>query len=132
MGATILDERKASIINGGREKSGSSAAKGIKCDSDSLSGTVSQRACVYCGARVVLNPITDAFHIVHGPIGCASYTWDIRGSLTSGSDLYRNSFSTDLSDKDIVFGGEKKLAAAIEEVIEKHKPKLILYILLVL
>ncbi|QNU67213.1 nitrogenase iron-molybdenum cofactor biosynthesis protein NifE [Ruminiclostridium herbifermentans] len=125
MGATILDERKAFIINGGREKSSSSAAIGIKCDSDSLSGTVSQRACVYCGARVVLNPITDAFHIVHGPIGCASYTWDIRGSLTSGSDLYRNSFSTDLSDKDIVFGGEKKLAAAIEEVIEKHNPKLI-------
>ena len=97
----------------------------IKCDSDSVSGAVSQRACVYCGARVVLNPITDAFHIVHGPIGCASYTWDIRGSLTSGSDLYRNSFSTDLSERDIVFGGAEKLKRAIDEVCEKHHPKLI-------
>lgn len=118
MESAILEERK-DFIGYGR------TTKTIKCESDSLSGSVSQRACVYCGARVVLNPITDAFHIVHGPIGCASYTWDIRGSLSSGSELYRNSFSTDLSEKDIVFGGEKKLAAAIDEVVEKHHPKVI-------
>ncbi len=117
MESTILKERKEFIGHG--------KASTIKCESDSLSGSVSQRACVYCGARVVLNPITDAFHIVHGPIGCASYTWDIRGSLSSGSDLYRNSFSTDLSEQDIVFGGEKKLTAAIDEIVEKHQPKLI-------
>lgn len=115
----ILDERKSFIQNGKSE------GRSISCDSDSLSGAVSQRACVYCGARVVLNPITDAFHIVHGPIGCASYTWDIRGSLTSGSEMYRNSFSTDLSEKDVVFGGEKKLTAAIDELMEKHSPKVI-------
>ncbi len=118
MESAILEERK-DFIGYGR------TTKTIRCESDSLSGSVSQRACVYCGARVVLNPITDAFHIVHGPIGCASYTWDIRGSLSSGSDLYRNSFSTDLTEQDIVFGGEKKLAAAIDEVIEKHHPKVI-------
>jgi nitrogenase molybdenum-cofactor synthesis protein NifE len=118
MEATILDDRKEFIGYGKTNKT-------IKCESDSLSGSVSQRACVYCGARVVLNPITDAFHIVHGPIGCASYTWDIRGSLTSGSDLFRTSFSTDLSEQDIVFGGEKKLTAAIDEIVEKHQPKLI-------
>ena len=117
----ILEERK-DFIKFGFEKSGKTA---IKCESNSVSGAVSQRACVYCGARVVLNPITDAFHIVHGPIGCASYTWDIRGSLTSGSDLYRNSFSTDLTEQDIVFGGEKKLSAAIDEVVQKHNPKVI-------
>lgn len=116
----ILEERK-DFIRFGSGKSGTA----IKCESNSVSGAVSQRACVYCGARVVLNPITDAFHIVHGPIGCASYTWDIRGSLTSGSDLYRNSFSTDLTEQDIVFGGEKKLSAAIDEVVQKHNPKVI-------
>ncbi len=115
----ILEERKGFIQYG---KSDGSA---IACDADSVSGAVSQRACVYCGARVVLNPITDAFHIVHGPIGCASYTWDIRGSLSSGSERYRNSFSTDLCEKDVVFGGEKKLAAAIDELITKHAPKVI-------
>lgn len=123
MKSTILDERKEFIGYG--KASPDTAVRTIKCESDSLSGSVSQRACVYCGARVVLNPITDAFHIVHGPIGCASYTWDIRGSLSSGSELYRNSFSTDLSEQDIVFGGEKKLTAAIDEIVEKHQPKLI-------
>lgn len=116
----ILEERKSSILS-----KSSCCGNGISCEKASVSGSVSQRACVYCGARVVLNPITDAFHIVHGPIGCASYTWDIRGSLSSGSDLYRNSFSTDLREQDIVFGGAKKLAAAVDEVVEKYAPKLI-------
>jgi nitrogenase molybdenum-cofactor synthesis protein NifE len=71
---------------------------------------------------VVLNPVTDAYHIVHGPIGCASYTWDIRGSLTSGKETFRNSFSTDLRETDIVFGGEKKLSAAIDELMAKTVP----------
>lgn len=114
----ILEERKEFIQYG-------SSGCGISCDKDSLSGAISQRACVYCGARVVLNPITDAYHIIHGPIGCSSYTWDIRGSLTSGSDLFRTSFSTDLTEQDVVFGGEKKLTAAIDELVEKHHPKLI-------
>ena len=80
---------------------------------------------MFCGSRVVLYPIADALHLVHGPIGCASYTWDIRGSLTSGSELYRNSFSTDLQEKDIVFGGAEKLAAAIDEAVANYSPKLI-------
>lgn len=117
----LLEERKNFI----RVKKEGACQKGMKCDADSLSGAVSQRACVYCGARVVLNPITDAFHIVHGPIGCAAYTWDIRGSLTSGADTYRNSFSTDLKEEDVIFGGEKKLEAAIREIAASYHPKLI-------
>lgn len=117
----ILEERKSSIL----QKGGGCCGDSIRCDTESVSGAVSQRACVYCGARVVLNPITDAFHIVHGPIGCASYTWDIRGSLTSGSELYRTSFSTDLREKDIVFGGVNKLTAAIDEVVAEYHPQLI-------
>lgn len=99
----------------------------IKCDQQSLAGAVSQRACVYSGARVVLNPVKDAYHLVHGPIGCASYTWDIRGSLTSGSDIFRTSFSTDLREKDIVFGGEKKLTTIITELMENdnYQPEVI-------
>lgn len=117
--ALALEERQDFITTKGRQTGQ------LKCDADSIAGAVSQRACVYSGARVVLNPVTDAIHLVHGPIGCASYTWDIRGSLTSGADLYRNSFSTDLKEQDIIFGGEKKLAAAIDELVAKHRPKLV-------
>jgi len=95
----------------------------IVCNKDSLAGAVSQRACVFCGSRVVLYPIADAVHLVHGPIGCAVYTWDIRGALSSGPELHRLSFSTDLQEKDVIFGGEKKLAAALRELIERHSPK---------
>ncbi len=119
---SVLEERKDSILY---KYEGGCSGTGIRCDSDSVSGAVSQRACVYCGARVVLNPITDAFHIVHGPIGCASYTWDIRGSLSSGEEIYRNSFSTDLREKDVIFGGERKLEAGIEEIALKYHPRLL-------
>ncbi|MDT8717426.1 nitrogenase iron-molybdenum cofactor biosynthesis protein NifE [Clostridium sp. 19966] len=116
----LIEEREKSIFCNHKNKKDN-----FECDKESVSGTVSQRACVYCGARVVLNPITDAYHIVHGPIGCASYTWDIRGSLSSGEEIYRNSFSTDLRETDVIFGGEKKLTKAIAEIAEKFKPPII-------
>jgi nitrogenase molybdenum-cofactor synthesis protein NifE len=116
----LIEERKDFIVCNKKDK-----GKKIKCDAQSAAGAVSQRACVYCGARVVLNPITDAVHLVHGPIGCAAYTFDIRGSLSSGSEEYRNSYSTDLREKDIIFGGEKKLTASIDEIMELKSPKLI-------
>ena len=95
----------------------------LDCNKDSLAGAVSQRACVFCGSRVVLYPIADALHLVHGPIGCAVYTWDIRGALSSGPELHRLSFSTDLQELDVVFGGEKKLEKALNELIDRHQPK---------
>ncbi len=116
----MIEERKDFIVCNKEDKD-----RKIKCDAHSAAGAVSQRACVYCGARVVLNPITDAVHLVHGPIGCAAYTFDIRGSLSSGSEEYRNSYSTDLREHDIIFGGERKLTAAIDEIVQAKKPKLI-------
>jgi nitrogenase molybdenum-cofactor synthesis protein NifE len=113
----ILKEREGQI----REKGDGEFA--IECDKPSLAGAVSQRACVFCGARVVLYPIADALHLVHGPVGCASYTWDIRGALSSGPELHRLSFSTDLREKDIIFGGEEKLYKSLVELIDRHSPK---------
>lgn len=94
----------------------------LACNKDSLAGAVSQRACVFCGSRVVLYPIADAIHLVHGPIGCAAYTWDIRGALSSGPELHRLSFSTDLQERDVIFGGEQKLQQALTELIDRHNP----------
>jgi nitrogenase molybdenum-cofactor synthesis protein NifE len=117
MNTTILEERKSQIHRAGE------GPIDLACNRESLAGAVSQRACVFCGSRVVLYPIADALHLVHGPIGCAAYTWDIRGALSSGPELHRLSFSTDLRELDVIFGGEKKLAAALEELIERHRPK---------
>jgi len=115
--SVIFNERKNQIVRKG------SGAFEMDCNRESLAGAVSQRACVFCGSRVVLYPITDALHLVHGPIGCAAYTWDIRGALSSGPMLHRLSFSTDLQEKDIIFGAEEKLYKALTELIERHGPK---------
>lgn len=115
--STILEERLDQIHCTGE------GAIDIACNRESLAGAVSQRACVFCGSRVVLYPIADALHLVHGPIGCAVYTWDIRGALSSGPELHRLSFSTDLQETDVIFGGEKKLEAALDELIDRHGPK---------
>lgn len=95
----------------------------MEAEKQSLAGSVSQRSCSFCGSRVVLYPIADAIHVVHGPIGCAAYTWDIRGSLSSGPELHRLSFSTDMREKDVIYGGEKKLAQALRELIDEYNPR---------
>ncbi len=100
MSATVFAERSDQIHRKGTKPFD------ISCDRESLAGAVSQRACVFCGSRVVLYPIADAVHLVHGPIGCAVYTWDIRGALSSGPELHRLSFSTDIQERDVIFGGE--------------------------
>lgn len=114
---SILDARKGHVIEKGRDD------RAIDCGRKSVAGSVSQRACVFCGSRVVLYPISDALHLVHGPLGCAAYTWDIRGALSSGPELHRMSFSTDIREEEVIYGGEKKLRAALTELIDRYSPK---------
>jgi nitrogenase molybdenum-cofactor synthesis protein NifE len=81
-----------------------------------------QGGCAFDGASITLVPITDAAHLVHGPIACAGNSWGGRGSLSSGSTLHKMGFTTDLSENDIIFGGEKKLCKAIADIHERYKP----------
>ncbi|HEX3046136.1 MAG TPA: nitrogenase iron-molybdenum cofactor biosynthesis protein NifE, partial [Bacillota bacterium] len=113
----FLEQRQKQIYKKGE------ASFEMECGKPSVAGSVSQRACVFCGSRVVLYPIADAIHLVHGPIGCAAYTWDIRGALSSGPELHRLSFSTDLREMDIIYGGEAKLQRALVELIDCYQPK---------
>ena len=113
----FLDERTAQI----QEKGSPSAP--IVCEKPSVAGSVSQRACTFCGSRVVLYPIADALHLVHGAAGCAAFTWDIRGALSSGPQLHRMSFTTDLRETDVIYGGEPKLHRALSELIDEYHPK---------
>ncbi len=78
--------------------------------------------CAFDGAKIALQPITDVAHLVHGPIACEGNSWDNRGAKTSGSSLYRTGFTTDISENDVVFGGEKRLYRSIKEIIDKYDP----------
>ena len=78
--------------------------------------------CAFDGAKIALQPITDAAHLVHGPIACEGNSWDSRGSKSSGPRLYRIGFTTDLTENDVIFGGEKRLLKSIGEIVAKYDP----------
>ena len=78
--------------------------------------------CAFDGAKIALQPITDVAHLVHGPIACEGNSWDNRGAKSSGSMLYRTSFTTDINETDVVFGGEKRLFKSVKEIIDKYNP----------
>ncbi|MBI1867250.1 MAG: nitrogenase iron-molybdenum cofactor biosynthesis protein NifE [Methylocystis sp.] len=100
-----------------------------KSTSDRKKGCAKQLApgaaaggCAFDGAKIALQPITDVAHLVHGPIACEGNSWDNRGAKSSGSTLYRTSFTTDMNETDVVFGGEKRLFRSIKEIIDKYAP----------
>lgn len=96
-----------------------------------IPGIITQRGCSYAGCKgVILGPTRDIVNITHGPIGCGFYSWLTRRNQTkaasdSDDNFMTYCFSTDMQDKDIVFGGEKKLKAAIQEAYDNFKPKAI-------
>ncbi len=40
--------------------------------------------CAFDGAKIALQPIVDAAHLIHGPLACEGNSWDNRGSASSG------------------------------------------------
>jgi nitrogenase molybdenum-cofactor synthesis protein NifE len=82
-------------------------------------------SCAFDGAMIVLQPIADAAHIVHGPIACCGNSWEGRGSLSSKGSLHRMGFTTDMSEMDIVHGSHEKLYKAILETCQAVNPKAI-------
>jgi nitrogenase molybdenum-cofactor synthesis protein NifE len=82
-------------------------------------------SCAFDGAMIVLQPIADTAHIVHGPIACCGNSWEGRGTLSSRGNLHRMGFTTDLSELDIIYGAERKLYAAIIKAAQTVNPRAI-------
>jgi nitrogenase molybdenum-cofactor synthesis protein NifE len=98
------------------------AARKLGCSGSLIPGATAG-GCAFDGAKIALQPITDVAHLVHGPLACEGNSWDNRHAASSGPDLYRRSFTTDLTQMDIVMGnGEKRLYRAIKEIIARHTP----------
>ncbi|MFP4016339.1 MAG: nitrogenase molybdenum-iron protein alpha chain [Halanaerobiales bacterium] len=117
-----MKNRKSHII---RKEKGKKQK--IDANTRTIPGIISNRGCCYAGCKaVVLGPIKDVVHLVHGPIGCSYYAWGTRRnkgrSSESGKNYLNYCFSTDMQDPDIVFGGEKKLRKAIDEAVEIFEP----------
>ncbi|SDP12909.1 nitrogenase molybdenum-iron protein alpha chain [Desulforhopalus singaporensis] len=96
-----------------------------------IPGIITMRGCTYAGCKgVIMGPTSDIVNLVHGPIGCSFYAWLTRRNQTDAiNDTNANyityAMSTDMQDSDIIFGGEKKLKAAIQEAYDLFHPKAI-------
>jgi len=91
-------------------------------------GIITMRGCTYAGCKgVIMGPTRDIVNLVHGPIGCSFYAWLTRRNQTDagtdGENYINYCFSTDMQEQDIIFGGEKKLQAAIQEAYDLFHPK---------
>ena len=95
---------------------------GVKSNIKSIPGVMTVRGCAYAGAKgVVWGPIKDIVHVSHGPVGCGQYSWGQRRNYVSGAVTGVNSWvamqvTSNFQEKDIVFGGDKKLAKLIDEI----------------
>jgi nitrogenase molybdenum-iron protein alpha chain len=104
----------------------------IQANVRTIPGIISQRGCCYAGCKgVVMGPTRDIINLTHGPIGCGFYSWLTRRNQTDpsttpdGHNFMTYCFSTDMQEREIVFGGEKKLKQAIQEAYDIFKPKMI-------
>ncbi len=83
-------------------------------------------SCAFDGAMIVLQPIADTAHVVHGPIACCGNSWEGRGTLSNVvAPLHRMGFTTDMDEMDIIYGSEEKLLKAIIQTDRAVKPKAI-------
>jgi nitrogenase molybdenum-iron protein alpha chain len=94
----------------------------VKSNRKTIPGVMSARGCAYAGAKgVVWGPIRDMAHISHGPVGCGWYSWGTRRNLVSGVNgvsSFAMHMTSDFQEKDIVYGGDKKLAVLLKETAE--------------
>ncbi len=112
------DRKKHLAVN---DQSIEQSKKCITSNRKSLPGVMTIRGCAYAGSRgVVWGPIKDMIHISHGPVGCGQYSRAGRRNYyigTTGVNTFVTmNFTSDFQEKDIVFGGDKKLAKIIQEI----------------
>ena len=93
----------------------------VKSNIKSVPGVMTVRGCAYAGSKgVVWGPIKDMVHISHGPVGCGQYSWSQRRNYyigATGIDTFVTmQFTSDFQERDIVFGGDKKLDKIITEI----------------
>src|SRR6266567_1739748 len=102
---------------GANDPAGTTAC--VKSNRKTVPGVMSARGCAYAGAKgVVWGPIRDMVHVSHGPVGCGYYSWGTRRNLMSGIngvDQFAMQFTSDFQEKDIVYGGDKKLKTLLQE-----------------
>jgi nitrogenase molybdenum-iron protein alpha chain len=112
------DRAKHLAVN---DQSVEQSKKCITSNRKSQPGVMTIRGCAYAGSKgVVWGPIKDMIHISHGPVGCGQYSRAGRRNYYVGwtgvNTFGTMNFTSDFQEKDIVFGGDKKLAKIVDEI----------------
>lgn len=100
-----------------------STTKCLTANRKSQPGVMTARGCAYAGSKgVVWGPVKDMVHISHGPVGCGQYSWGTRRNYSTGTTGIDNfvvmQVTSDFQERDVVFGGDKKLEQMIREIKE--------------
>jgi nitrogenase molybdenum-iron protein alpha chain len=129
--AMIADVLEAYPEKAGKERAkhlkpndpGGSKECEVKSNIKSRPGVMTIRGCAYAGSKgVVWGPVKDVVHISHGPVGCGQYSWGSRRNYSQGTlgidSFVAMQFTSDFQERDIVFGGDKKLERICDEISE--------------
>lgn len=105
------------------DPSGQCSSCQVKSNIKSRPGVMTVRGCAYAGAKgVVWGPVKDQVTISHGPVGCGQYSWWSRRNYYNGQtgvDTFGTMhITTDYQERDIVYGGDKNLYVALQELKE--------------
>ena len=85
-----------------------------------IPGTLSERGCSFCGAKLVIGGVLkDTIQLIHGPYGCAYDTWHTKRYPSDNDNFQlKYAWSTNVREKNIVFGAEKLLKQCILEAFD--------------
>lgn len=85
------------------------------------------KLCKLFGAYRCLSEVKGMMPLIHGPIGCAHNNRYFIGLATKahGFPVNLTMTCTDLTQNDVIFGGEEKLEQAILEVERRYAPEVI-------
>ena len=72
--------------------------------------------CALRGAKLALQPITNAVHVVHGSASCLGHVWASRPTASSASLLHRYSVTTSLGEVDLVLGSSQRLQSLLDRI----------------
>ena len=79
---------------------------------------------IFSGAYSIGYAIKDCVNILHTPSGCQRrilYLW----SMHDNSANSKIALSTNIIDKDVIFGTEKRLEELVKDTIERYSPKML-------
>lgn len=101
------------------------------CEQDGERTFTQNNICLLLPALGMMNSIPNSVVLLHGAIGCGSSSHGGNAAVRSGNNqrwgVIKDGtwLSTALSEKEVILGGEEKLAEAIREVDVKYKPAVI-------